>query len=117
MRLLKHKHALIILSVAAALDVVSGILFAVAQGIAVWSGVYFAIVTATTVGYGDVTPHGWAAHIIAVVIMLTIIPLFAAAFSLITTSLTTTHIDKRHEEMKNHVTAAMQANQGSNDAG
>ena len=36
----------------------------------VWRGLWWAIVTATTVGYGDYTPHNLAGRLIAVVLML-----------------------------------------------
>lgn len=48
------------------------------------TGVYWAVTTATTVGYGDVTPHSGAGRVIAVLVMLTTIPLLAAVFALAT---------------------------------
>jgi voltage-gated potassium channel len=50
------------------------------------TGVYWAITTASTVGYGDVTPKNPAGRLIAILVMLTAIPLFAAAFALVTGS-------------------------------
>lgn len=85
-----HKRALAIISVAVVLDAALGVAFAAAEHVSVPDGLYFATTTATTVGYGDVVPHGWAAHLIAVTIMLTVIPLFAATFSLLTSGLTST---------------------------
>lgn len=82
-----HKFALVTISSAALLDVILGILFGFADHIPVWDALYFATVTATTVGYGDITPRGWEAHLIAVLIMVTVIPLFGAAFSLFTSGL------------------------------
>ena len=102
---LHHKRAVTVMSAAVVLDVILGLLFAAAQHVSSWLGLYFAVTTATTVGYGDISPHGWASHVIAVVMMLTVIPLFAATFSLVTTGLTSgdikLHIDRRHEELKN----------------
>lgn len=88
-----------------------GMLFAVVEHIPLGDGVYYGLTTASTVGYGDITPHGWLAKSIAVLIQLTAIPLFAAALSLVTADLTTDrvttnvtgHIDKRHEELKGHL--------------
>jgi voltage-gated potassium channel len=102
-----HRRAAGIMAAAVALDIVLGLLFAAAQHVSAAVGLYFAVTTATTVGYGDVAPHGWAPHAIAVAMMLTVIPLFAATFSLVTTGLTSgdikLHIDKRHEELKKHL--------------
>lgn len=104
------KLALLIVAACIALDAILGLLFAWAQHIPWYTGLYFATTTATTVGYGDVTPRGWAAHAIAVLMMLTIIPLVSVTWALVTTWLTTEHItrhiDKRHNEMKKHVTDA-----------
>lgn len=82
-----HRHAMRVIFLAACLDVILGVMFAAAQGISAWDGLYFATTTATTVGYGDITPHGWLAHVIAVLIMITVLPLFAATFSLFTSGL------------------------------
>lgn len=48
------------------------------------TGVYWAIVTAATVGYGDVSPKNPAGRVVAVLVMLTAIPLLAAVFALVT---------------------------------
>lgn len=97
------RTALLVLSLSIALDIAFGIAFGFVQHIGVWNGLYFATSTATTVGYGDITPHGAAAHLLAVGIMLTVIPLVSAVFSLLTTVLTARHVDSRHEEMKQHL--------------
>jgi len=62
---------------------ICGALFALAEHVSVWIGLYWAVTTATTVGYGDVTPHNAAGRIIAVVTMLTTIPLFGGAFAML----------------------------------
>jgi voltage-gated potassium channel len=59
-------------------------LFALTQKLPFTTGLYWAITTATTVGYGDVTPHNGAGRVIASAVMLTTIPLLAAAFALLT---------------------------------
>jgi voltage-gated potassium channel len=97
-------HALYVLQVAILGDGLLGLAFGAADHVGAWDGLYFATTTATTVGYGDITPHGWLAHVLAVTIMLTVIPLFASVFSLLTTGLTADHVDKRHDELKDHVT-------------
>ena len=61
-----------------------GALRAWTQHIAITTGLYWAISTATTVGYGDVTPHNPAGRLVASAVMLTTIPLLAAVFALVT---------------------------------
>jgi voltage-gated potassium channel len=59
-------------------------LFALTQNLPFTTGLYWAITTATTVGYGDVTPHNGAGRVIASAVMLTTIPMLAAVFALVT---------------------------------
>lgn len=58
--------------------------FAGTQHLPFTTGLYWAITTATTVGYGDVTPKNAVGRLIASIVMLTTIPMLAAAFALIT---------------------------------
>lgn len=95
-----HMRALRVLIIAIAADGILGLAFGYADHVGVANGLYFSTVTATTVGYGDILPHGWLPHLLAVLIMVTVIPLFASVFSLLTTGLTADHIDTRHEELK-----------------
>lgn len=95
-----HSRALRVLAVAITADVGLGIAFGYADHVGIGNGLFFATVTATTVGYGDVLAHGWLPHLLAVIIMLTVIPLFASVFSLLTTGWTADHVDVRHEELK-----------------
>jgi Na+/melibiose symporter-like transporter len=97
------RRAAVVLILSVGLDIIFGLLFALAEHVSLWNGLYFATTTASTVGYGDITPHGWAPHLIAVAMMLTVIPLFSAVFSLLTTTLTTKHVDRRHDELKQHI--------------
>jgi hypothetical protein len=86
------------------LDAALGVLYGYAAHCGTWNGLYFAVVTVTTVGYGDIVPHGWAAHLVALAIMVLIVPLWTGSFSLLTSGITADHIDKRHEQMADHVT-------------
>jgi voltage-gated potassium channel Kch len=61
-----------------------GALFSVTQHVPFPTGLYWALSTATTVGYGDVTPRGVAARLIASAVMLTAIPMLAAVFAWLT---------------------------------
>ena len=87
-----HRRALITIAAALALDAIGGLAFAAAEHLSATLGLYWALSTATTVGYGDIVPRATAGHLISVVVMLTVIPLFAATFSLVTSGLTTTHV-------------------------
>ena len=65
-----------------------GIAYAAVEHVSVDTGLYWAVVTASTVGYGDVTPHDSPGRIIAVLEMLTAIPLFAGVFATVTATVT-----------------------------
>ena len=84
-------------------DLVGAVWFAATEHLSVPTGIYWSVTTATTVGYGDITPHTHVGRLIAVLVMLTVIPLFAATFSLLTTSLTTMHVSKLHAEALAHL--------------
>jgi voltage-gated potassium channel len=56
------------------------------------TSLYWAITTATTVGYGDVTPVNPAGRVIASAVMLTTIPLFASAFALFAGAVASAHL-------------------------
>jgi len=86
------------------LVIVLGALYGVADHVGALDGMYFAVVTVTTVGYGDITPHGWLPHLLALAVMVLIIPLWSGSFSLLTTGLTADHVDKRHRQMTDHAT-------------
>src|SRR6202167_1621232 len=79
-----RKSIAVLLSIALACVLVGAYLFSLTQGIAFTKGIYWAITTATTVGYGDVTPHNGIGRVIASAVMLTTIPLLAAVFALVT---------------------------------
>lgn len=102
---MNHRAALITIAAAAVLDAGAGLAFASAEHISLAAGEYWAIATATTVGYGDVTPRTHAGHVIAVVAMVTIIPLFGATFSLFTSGLTATHVRGHLEQAERRIKA------------
>ncbi|HEY1619305.1 MAG TPA: ion channel [Streptosporangiaceae bacterium] len=81
----RHRRNLALLLLAAlACVLVGGAAFAASQGLPVTRGWYWAITTATTVGYGDVTPKNAIGRVIASAVMLTTIPLLASVFALAT---------------------------------
>lgn len=82
-------HALIMIGSAVVCIVVGGVVFAATQHLPVTTGWYWAITTATTVGYGDVTPKNPVGRFVASAVMLTTIPLLAGAFAVVTGSAVT----------------------------
>jgi voltage-gated potassium channel len=84
LRVRHRRHIVILLATAAGCVLIGGTAFAATQGLPVSSGLYWAVTTATTVGYGDVTPHNGAGRVIASLVMLTTIPLLASVFALAT---------------------------------
>jgi voltage-gated potassium channel len=86
-RVLGERHrqfvaSLIVTAIACVL--IGAWLFALTQNLPFTTGLYWAVTTATTVGYGDVTPHNGVGRVIASAVMLTTIPLLAAVFALVT---------------------------------
>jgi voltage-gated potassium channel len=81
-----HRGALWLVGAVAACILAGGAWFAATQHIPLTRGWYWALETATTVGYGDVTPDNASGRVVASVVMLTTIPLLAGAFALLTGS-------------------------------
>ena len=77
-----RKHIAVLLASAAGCVLAGAAAFAATQGRPFSTGLYWAITTATTVGYGDVTPKTAAGRVIASLVMLTTIPLLASVFAL-----------------------------------
>ncbi len=66
--------------------------FSVTQSIGYGTALYWAITTATTVGYGDITPANTAGRIVASGVMLTTIPLFASGFAVLAGAVASAHL-------------------------
>ena len=79
-----RRHVAVLLSGAIACMLIGAVLFAITQHYPLTTGLYWAITTATTVGYGDVTPHNGLGRVVASAVMLTTIPLLASVFALVT---------------------------------
>lgn len=87
--------------------------FSLTDHVSFWLALYWAVATASTVGYGDVTPRTGAAHIAAVVMMLTAIPCLGGSFA----AATAAHVHKRvghqldrhAEKVGDHVDRALAA--------
>jgi voltage-gated potassium channel len=84
MRSSQRTRISILLCAAVACVLIGALLFSLAENITYTTGLYWAIATATTVGYGDVTPHNGLGRVIASGVMLTTIPLLASVFALAT---------------------------------
>src|ERR1700683_373081 len=78
-----RRHVGVRLGSVAAVVLIGAWLFSLAENLPFTTGLYWAITTATTVGYGDVTPHNPIGRLLASFIMLTTIPMLAAAFALL----------------------------------
>lgn len=73
-----------LLAAAAACFTAGGWAYSLTQHLPFTTGLYWAVETATTVGYGDVTPHNPAGRVVSLAVMLTTIPLLAALFAWVT---------------------------------
>jgi len=80
--------------------------FAATQGIGYGSALYWAVTTATTVGYGDISPHNTSGRIVASVVMLTAIPLLGAIFAVVTSASVSAGI-RRFMQMEHHFPAGV----------
>lgn len=98
-----HRAAVATIAAAAVLDTCAGLGFAAAEHTGAGRGLYWAVATATTVGYGDVAPRTAAGHVIAVLVMLTVVPLFGATFSLFTSGLAAGHVAGAEGRIKAHI--------------
>jgi len=54
----------------------------------VFEGMYWALITASTIGYGDKVPHKWTGRIVAGVLILIFLPLFAFFIAHLSSDLT-----------------------------
>lgn len=80
----RRRHVLVLIASLITVVVVGAAVFAATQHIPFTTGLYWAITTATTVGYGDVTPHNASGRFVASAVMLTAIPLLGVTFALLT---------------------------------
>ncbi|MHB8452454.1 MAG: potassium channel family protein [Mycobacteriales bacterium] len=91
-RRLSRRQVAVLLLLAGTSIVVGAWLFSATQHLSFGTGLYWAVTTASTVGYGDVTPHNSVGRVVAVGEMLTAIPLFAGVFAVVTAAATSTQL-------------------------
>jgi hypothetical protein len=103
----RRKLELLVITSALALDAVFGWLYGIAEHLPIWHSMYVALANAVTLG-GDVSPVNGYGYLLNTLECVLVVPLFAATFSLFTTVLTTAdvkaHINRKHEELKDHIT-------------
>jgi voltage-gated potassium channel len=85
-------RVLVLVGLSVTIIVVGAALFSLTQHIDYGVALYWSITTATTVGYGDVTPHNTAGRVIAAVVMLTTIPIVGAIFAMLAGATALAHI-------------------------
>ncbi len=78
-----RRHVASLLGSAAVVVFLGAWLFSLAEALPFTTSLYWAITTATTVGYGDITPHNPIGRLLASLVMLIAIPMLAAAFALV----------------------------------
>lgn len=81
-------------ALALAAVILGAVAFASFEHVPLGIAFYWAVTTATTVGYGDVTPHNTAGRIVAVALMLTAIPLAGGVFAVVAAQVTATRLGK-----------------------
>ena len=91
----------------ALLILVSAVLYAIFEEVGFGDSLWWAVVTASTVGYGDISPDTWQARTIAVVLISTmvllVIPLITAHFASKLIVDTDAFRHDEQEELKNNL--------------
>lgn len=105
---LRRNQVWILAVLAAAATLGGAAAFAWAEHLPLFLGFYWAITTATTVGYGDITPHNTAGRVVALAVMLTAIPLVGAVFASWAAILASTQVRRLlgmeyHAGLRNHL--------------
>lgn len=99
----QHKAALCTLAACSFLTVVWGLLFAAAEHQPLTTGLYWSVITASTVGYGDVTPRTPDGRLIAVLAAVTAIPLYSASVGLFIGGVAAQVMHDVRDDIKAHV--------------
>jgi hypothetical protein len=106
----RRRIELTVILSALVLDALLGWLYSVAEHLVLWHSLYCALANAITLG-GDVSPVNGYGYAINTAECILVVPLFAAAISLFSSLITTKdlkiHINKKHDEMREHVTKEM----------
>lgn len=92
-RILKRTGLIYYIWLSAALILIGASAYSVTESVGYGDSLWWAIVTATTVGYGDISPHTVLGRIAAVILMFNGIGLISALTSAVTTYLSGTNSD------------------------
>lgn len=98
-----HRVAVLVIAAAVVLDQVFGLLFSLVQPMPLWHGEACALANAVTDGC-DVAPRNGPAYAVTALEYMIVVPLFAATFSLFTSGLSSIHVQRSEERIKNHMT-------------
>jgi voltage-gated potassium channel len=85
---------------AAAIILAGGSVYGIVENVPLTTGWYWAVETATTVGYGDVTPRTPHGRLVAVIVMLVLIPLLAIVFARVNSALTRARLAADLDEIR-----------------
>jgi hypothetical protein len=98
-----RRRALAVILAAILLDTGLGLAYAAeTPGLPWWHGCFCALANAVTVG-GDVPPVNAAGYVVTALECALVVPLVAAAFSLLTSGLTAVHVAASEKRVKAHV--------------
>lgn len=102
----RHKLAVRVIIVTAIIDLIIGIVFSlITPGLPLWHGLYCSLADGVTRG-GDCPLTSTRQYLLSAIEDFTVVPLFAATFSLFTSSLTEQHARLREHRMMQHVTSS-----------
>jgi voltage-gated potassium channel len=92
MKGLRRYRVRVLIMLAVAIVLLGAAAFSLTQHVSYGLALYWSVTTATTVGYGDVTPHNTAGRIVACLVMITTIPTVGAVFALVAGATVISHI-------------------------
>jgi hypothetical protein len=106
--------ALTTIAAAILLDVILGWLYSACEHLPALHGMYCGLSNGVTVGC-DVTPVNASGYVLNAIECLLAVPLWTAAFSLLTSALTSGHVAASEKRIKAHVEARLRHHIGGGD--
>nr|WP_035455547.1 potassium channel family protein [Agrilactobacillus composti] len=98
-KFLKHNGLIYLIYISIVLLLISSVLYALAESVPLSQALWWAVATATTVGYGDISPHTLIGKLAAVLLMFVGIGFIGMLTSSITTYFTDTHEDSKYDQI------------------